>query len=68
MLNLVTQDAQTIVMIIPFVNYLWFAPVAMIVALVLLYFTIGWQATLCGFGIMILFIPIIGIIVSQFST
>ncbi|KAK3724345.1 hypothetical protein QZH41_010856, partial [Actinostola sp. cb2023] len=57
MVNLLTTDAQRIMDLLSYVNTIWSGPLQIIVALYLLYNTMG-VSILAGVGVMILLIPI----------
>ena len=59
--NLMSVDAQRIMDLAPYLHMLWSAPLQIVVALVLLWFTMG-PSIFAGFVVMVLLIPLNAII------
>ena len=65
--NLMAVDSQRFIDLLPFVNFLWTAPVQIAIALWLLYNEMG-LAVMGGLVVMILLIPINGYVSSLVKT
>ena len=57
LVNLMSVDAQRLMQIITYINYLWSSPLQIGVALFFLYNTLG-LSILAGLGVMLLLVPL----------
>ena len=53
-INMVGEDTQRIFQLMPIVNFLWSAPLQMLVVVLLLFLLVGWAPTLGALGVLVL--------------
>lgn len=64
--TMVSADSQKLFEVAPFINQAWAAPVLIIASLSLIAVMLGWAATLTGFMVLVLLVPLNGWIMKRF--